>query len=32
MNARLFLPRDEAAEIELPAELRRTADRLRAGA
>jgi MFS transporter, NNP family, nitrate/nitrite transporter len=32
VNARLFLPRDEAAEIELPAELRRTADRLRAGA
>ncbi len=32
LNARLFLPRDEAAEIELPATLRRTADRLRAGA
>jgi nitrate/nitrite transporter NarK/nitrate reductase gamma subunit len=32
LNARLFLPRDEAAEIELPAMLRRTADRLRAGA
>ena len=32
VNARLFLPRDEAAEIALPAELRRTADRLRAGA
>jgi MFS transporter, NNP family, nitrate/nitrite transporter len=32
VNARLFLPRDEAAEIELPAHLRRTADRLRAGA
>jgi NNP family nitrate/nitrite transporter-like MFS transporter len=32
LNARLFLPRDEAAEIELPAEMRRTADRLRAGA
>jgi len=32
VNARLFLPRDEAAEITLPAHLRRTADRLRAGA
>ena len=32
LNARLFLPRDEAADIALPAELRRTADRLRAGA
>jgi NNP family nitrate/nitrite transporter-like MFS transporter len=32
LNARMFLPRDEAAEIALPAELRRTADRLRAGA
>jgi NNP family nitrate/nitrite transporter-like MFS transporter len=32
VNARLFLPGDEAAAVELPAELRRTADRLRAGA
>ena len=32
VNARLFLPRDEAAAVELPPELRRTADRLRAGA
>jgi hypothetical protein len=32
VNGRVFLPREEAAHIELPAELRRTADRLRAGA
>jgi nitrate/nitrite transporter NarK len=32
VNAKVFLPRDEATEIALPAELRRTADRLRAGA
>jgi nitrate/nitrite transporter NarK len=32
VNGRVFLPREEAAHIELPAELRRPADRLRAGA
>jgi NNP family nitrate/nitrite transporter-like MFS transporter len=32
VNERLFLSRDEEAERALPAELRRTADRLRAGA
>jgi NNP family nitrate/nitrite transporter-like MFS transporter len=32
VNARVFLPREEATELELPAELRRAADRLRAGA
>jgi NNP family nitrate/nitrite transporter-like MFS transporter len=32
LNARVFLPRQEALELALPAELRRVADRLRAGA
>jgi MFS transporter, NNP family, nitrate/nitrite transporter len=32
INSRVFMSREEAAEIELPAELRRTMDRLRAGA
>jgi MFS family permease len=32
INARVFLPRDEALQVALPAGLRRTADRLRAGA
>ena len=32
VNSRVFLSRQEAAELALPAELRRTADRLRAGA
>jgi MFS transporter, NNP family, nitrate/nitrite transporter len=32
LNSRVFLPREEAAEIELPGDLRRTMDRLRASA
>ena len=32
INRQVFVPRQEALEIALPAELRRTADRLRAGA
>jgi MFS transporter, NNP family, nitrate/nitrite transporter len=31
VNARVFVPRQEALEIRVPAEFRRTADRLRAG-
>lgn len=32
VNARVFMPRQEALEAAMPAEFRRTADRLRAGA
>jgi MFS transporter, NNP family, nitrate/nitrite transporter len=32
MNGRVFLPREEALAAKLPAQLTRTADRIRAGA